>query len=279
MYLDAAAAGGAPPYSYAWNFGDGQTGTGGSVTHTYQVASSSFAGNIGSFLPTVTVTDANGKTCTTNPDGIVSMIGNPDSGTPFSVFPTSICELPYDVSYGTMWGGIPGAYAGNHVNFTLQDTTEYYINDGHALYGNGISGGVAPYSYAWDFGDGARATTVDVSHAYTQPGYYCVRLTATDSQGTTSEWATTVAIYQSESTLEPTPNPTNHATQTPSTSNYFQTPQPSSQPNSPGFTNTILIVAIVGVTVAAGAIAGYAIIRKTRKNNYQIPPPPPPPPP
>ena len=236
------------------------------------MASSSFAGNLGFFLPTVTVTDANGKTCTTNPAGIVSMIGDPYGGTPFSVSPTALSELLYDVSYGTMWGAIPGAYAGDPVNFTLQDTTEYY--SGHTLYGNGISGGVAPYSYAWDFGDGARATTVDVSHTYTQPGYYCVRLTATDSQGTTSEWATTVAIYQSESTLEPTPTPTNHATQTPSTSN-----KPSSQPNSPGFTNTILIVVIVGVAVAAGAIAGYARIRKTRKNNYQIPPPPPPPPP
>jgi PKD repeat protein len=43
---------GAPPYSYAWNFGDGGTGAAAAPSHTYTAA--------GSFPATLTVVDANG---------------------------------------------------------------------------------------------------------------------------------------------------------------------------------------------------------------------------
>ncbi len=41
-------------------------------------------------------------------------------------------------------------------------------------------------SYEWSFGDGATATGVKVSHAYTAPGSYTVSLTVTDDQGATA---------------------------------------------------------------------------------------------
>ena len=104
-----------------WNFGDGTTGTGSQVTHTYNVPSSTAAENIGTFLPTVTVTDAKGQTCIANPDGIVAMSPpRPDTGNYFSVDPNVLCELPYNIAYGTMWSGVPGAYAGDPINFTMK---------------------------------------------------------------------------------------------------------------------------------------------------------------
>jgi PKD repeat protein len=51
----ANAAGGAPPYSYSWAFGDGTVGSGSSPTHVY---------NAGSYTATVVVTDSDGNSAT-----------------------------------------------------------------------------------------------------------------------------------------------------------------------------------------------------------------------
>lgn len=54
--LTAAVTGGQAPYTYAWNFGDGQTGTGNVTSHTYTTA--------GTYTATVTVTDNTAATAT-----------------------------------------------------------------------------------------------------------------------------------------------------------------------------------------------------------------------
>ena len=59
----ASAAGGSSPYSYSWNFGDGSTGSGQSVSHSYLLP--------GSYVVTLTITDANGQTFTTSQTIIV----------------------------------------------------------------------------------------------------------------------------------------------------------------------------------------------------------------
>lgn len=52
----AAVTGGQAPYTYTWNFGDGQTGTGNVTSHTYTTA--------GNYTATVTVTDNTSATAT-----------------------------------------------------------------------------------------------------------------------------------------------------------------------------------------------------------------------
>src|SRR5437660_330700 len=52
----ATATGGTSPYTFAWNFGDGTTGTGSPVSHTYATS--------GPFTVTLTTTDSNAKTIT-----------------------------------------------------------------------------------------------------------------------------------------------------------------------------------------------------------------------
>ena len=45
------------------------------------------------------------------------------------------------------------------------------------------SGGTPPYTYDWDFGDGARGTGGNVSHTFTNAGTYNVSLSVEDSTG------------------------------------------------------------------------------------------------
>jgi PKD repeat protein len=49
-------------------------------------------------------------------------------------------------------------------------------------------------SYSWNFGDGATATGVTASHAYSASGSYPITLTVTDDQGATGQSSTTVTV-------------------------------------------------------------------------------------
>jgi len=46
-----------------------------------------------------------------------------------------------------------------------------------------IGGGISPYSYEWDFGDGNTSTDVAPIHAYKSEGSYTVTLKVTDDRG------------------------------------------------------------------------------------------------
>ncbi|MCX4469987.1 ThuA domain-containing protein [Micromonospora sp. NBC_01655] len=46
--------------------------------------------------------------------------------------------------------------------------------------------GDTPLTYAWDFGDGQTATTLDATHTYTVPGTFTATLTVTDARGAKS---------------------------------------------------------------------------------------------
>lgn len=56
------------------------------------------------------------------------------------------------------------------------------------------SGGVAPLSYAWDFGDGENSTAANPSHSYSSPGQKTVTLTITDSATNTASETKTAYI-------------------------------------------------------------------------------------
>ncbi len=74
----ANAGGGSPPYSFSWNLGDGSTGTGSPISHSYS--------SPGSFTVSLTVTDAKGSTSKTSQ--VVSISGPPDYTV--SLNPTSL---------------------------------------------------------------------------------------------------------------------------------------------------------------------------------------------
>src|SRR3989449_1965191 len=73
------------------------------------------------------------------------------------------------------------------------------------------TGGVGPYSFTWDFGDGSGATGSTVSHSYSSPNYFNVTLTATDSAShigsnhsiiALGSWNSAVPCSPTQSTIE-----------------------------------------------------------------------------
>jgi len=76
-----------------------------------------------------------------------------------------------------------------------------------------------PFTYAWDFDDGATSTAENPSHTYTTPGTYTVTLIVTDSRGAVSDETTTDITVSgpAQVVLYGFPNPASAA----ATINYF----------------------------------------------------------
>ena len=61
---------------------------------------------------------------------------------------------------------------------------EYEVNQGILIAQASFTGGVAPYTYNWQLGDGSTLTTQSITHNYLYSGDYQVTLTVTDNEGT-----------------------------------------------------------------------------------------------
>ncbi len=147
--LSANVTGGTPPYTYSWSFGDGSSGTGNPVTHSYPVK--------GSFTTSVTVTDS--------------------STPPFSQ-QVSKAVTVFPMTLTAMFGFAPGnPVVGSPVTF-----------------GANVTGGTAPYSDSWTFGDGTSGLGSPTSHTYSAQGTYTVTLRVQDGNANTASHSMSVTV-------------------------------------------------------------------------------------
>ncbi|HYU55085.1 MAG TPA: PKD domain-containing protein [Candidatus Dormibacteraeota bacterium] len=159
-------SGGVGNVSLSWDFGDNSSSTENLTAHTYRTS--------GSFLVSVTVTDADGvSTTSTQTVNVVASLG---AGLTFS--PSS-------------------PHAGDNIIFVASAT-----------------GGVQPYNYSWSFGDSTIGSGSPVSHIYLSDGSYTVILTVTDANNQTASATETLAVKHQDKSCHANGDCTGYAAQT-----------------------------------------------------------------
>ena len=152
---------------YEWSFGDGGTGTGETVSHTYTQP--------GAYTAELTARDTRGNvdsaSCTIQVSA-APLANNPPTAS-FTASPTS-GQTPLTVSFNAS--------------------------------GSSDSDGLIT-SYAWSFGDGGTAAGVTASHTYSNAGTYTAQLTVADDDGATNSISQTIQVpAQAVSPPPATPN-------------------------------------------------------------------------
>ncbi len=211
-------SGGASPYTYNWNFGDGGTDTSASTTHLY--------GGTGTYNYSVAVTDTNGCTgiCNNTLNIVIPPIvyaglmynQTPVCGSTSVIFTDtssgSITWWLWDFGDGSPTSSLqnpthtyssPGNYSVTLVagNFIYSDTiiqpniisvlivpsaTISYLNDTvcYPLSTHFFDSSPGSASWLWTFGDGTPASTLqNPAHNYNAPGTYNVTLTVSSIDG------------------------------------------------------------------------------------------------
>jgi PKD repeat protein len=204
--------------SYLWNFGDSQTSTSASPSHTYA--------EDGVYTVTLTATNACGSVASTQTITVVSM---PTAG--FSASATAGCA-PFTVQFTNessenattfAWqfpGGTPATSPAENPSVTYSAAGTYSVTltvsnaagqnvvtqtnliTVNAVPAAGFTGSVSGLnidftntttnatSYSWNFGDGETSTSANPSHTYAEDGVYVVTLTATNGCGSVTSTQT-----------------------------------------------------------------------------------------
>jgi hypothetical protein len=114
--------------------------------------------------------------------------------------------LPTDIAVARGHGGHDPAAT----NETIESLVADFVFDipecsscSGIIFTDKSAGGVEPYSYYWDFGDGSNSTQENPRHRYASVGNYTVTLTVTDSAGDFASTSETVTLEPKETIVEP----------------------------------------------------------------------------
>ncbi|RFS24698.1 PKD domain-containing protein [Chitinophaga silvatica] len=150
--------------TYNWDFGDGSTSTTKNPTHQYVAA--------GTYTVTLTVTSDIAPThCTAVATASIVVTKNPNIVPGFTINPGA------------------GGNCLNTNNFTFDASPTTSVNP--------------IVSYDWEFGDGQTGTGKVVTHHYTNPGIYIVKLTVTDNVSNSAAVTSTVAVFMNPVLTKP----------------------------------------------------------------------------
>ena len=227
--------------TYAWDFGDGQTGTGVTVTHQYTRPAM--------FTVVLTVTSDNRQSSTSSRTINVSAALPPQAAV-FTFSPTQPA-INQDVLFtaagaGTVVGATFSWDFGDGVNGTGLTATHRFVRAGTYTVTLRVSSGVgqtattsrtitvsanlpggqvrfthsptnpgpndtvffnasattiANASFSWDFGDGTNGSGVTTTHQYTRAGTYSVVMTVRNDLGQTASTTASVVVGASSAQL------------------------------------------------------------------------------
>lgn len=214
------------PLTYQWDFGDGSTGSGASLNHTFAKS--------GTYSIKVTATDSNGVKASSS--GVLSVVdavlttpvitANPASG--FAGVEVSFTGASSDPGGGTLtynWDfGDQGKATGdtvkhsfstqgtypvvltvtNDLGASTKTTLSYLVNayagaptvpvisaptvtsTTKAITLSASALDALPLTYSWDFGDNTTGSGSSVQHSYANAGNYQITVTATNAKGAKS---------------------------------------------------------------------------------------------
>jgi PKD repeat protein len=227
-HFDASALGGAPPYTYVWNWGDDSTNDTASANHTYTSAQS--------FVVTLTVRGPSTNSVTWQ--GEITVVVDPvlratltgrgiDAGVPAS-FTASVTGgiAPDTITWSFSDGGTARGASAQHTfavagDYTLNvssvdaaggvGSTSYALvvnatptagvapvnapeAGGLTVFQAAVAGGTPPFTYAWQFQGGGTSSLASPSHRFPEAGAAWVNVTVTDSDGAASSANTTVEV-------------------------------------------------------------------------------------